>query len=94
MSEVGSVVSAVVVFVVKTVIIRMEHFPVGRYVACYSGVMALYAFLIIKRTSVLESRKSLRCLATSAGRKGGTQKAQRAISSCSVCGCSEIFFTL
>lgn len=53
----------------------------------------LYAFLIIKRPNVLDSRKSLRCLAKDAGRKGGIQRAQRAIALHSVCGRCESFFS-
>lgn len=50
----------VVVFAAVKTIIRMEHFPVRCVLWWYNN--ALYAFLIIKRPNVLDTRKSLRCL--------------------------------
>lgn len=45
-------------------IIRMEHFPVRCVMwRCNNAPSPPYAFLIIKRPNVLDTRKSLRCLA-------------------------------
>lgn len=60
-SEVDS--SRVFTAVVET-IIRMEHFPVRCVMwRCNNAPPPPYAFLIIKRPNVLDTRKSLRCLA-------------------------------
>lgn len=80
----------IVVFVAET-IIRMERFPVRCVLRRYYNL--LYAFLIIKRPNVLDSRKSLRCLAKDSGSKGGIQRAQRAIALHSVCGHWASFFS-
>lgn len=59
MSGIERSVQVVVSATVET-IIRMEHFPVR--CVLWRCNNALYAFLIIKRTNVLDTRKSLRCL--------------------------------